>query len=166
MNLKLFVALLCAGIAVLVGSTAFVATLPASQTAARATHHTTSTTGSHRETGGTLPHGWTFGHPTTSPRAVDGGSARTKTSMTPTTGTPTSTTQPASPPTTAFVLVTISYTVNKGDTLASIEKWFDEHGYGAQFAANLQVIDDNLNLLVPGAVISISNGVMTIHSPI
>jgi hypothetical protein len=157
MNLKLFVALLCAGIAVLVGSTALVATLPASQTAARAAHDTTSTSGSHRETSATLPHSWTFGHPATSPRAVN--------SSTTTTGTP-STTQPDSPSTTAFVLVTISYAVKQGDTVASIEKWFDQHGYGAQFAANLQVIDDNQNLLVPGAVISISNGVMTIHSPI
>jgi hypothetical protein len=64
------------------------------------------------------------------------------------------------------VLVTITYAVKAGDTTASIAKWFDQHGYGVQFAANLLVIESNENLIVPGTLISISNGVMTIHSRI
>jgi hypothetical protein len=64
------------------------------------------------------------------------------------------------------VLVTITYAVKTGDTIATIAKWFDQHGYGVQFGANLQVIESNENLIVPGALISISNGVMTIHSPV
>ena len=27
--------------------------------------------------------------------------------------------------------------------MTSIAKWFDQHGYGVQFGANLQVIDSN-----------------------
>jgi hypothetical protein len=64
------------------------------------------------------------------------------------------------------VLVTVTYAVKKGDTVESIEQWFDAHGYAAQFEANLQVIEDNADLLVPGAIVTISNGVMTIHSPL
>jgi hypothetical protein len=64
------------------------------------------------------------------------------------------------------VLVTITYAVKKGDTLASIAEWFTQHGYRVQYDANLQVIDSNKNLIVPGAIISISNGVMTIQSPV
>jgi hypothetical protein len=51
------------------------------------------------------------------------------------------------------------------DTIATIERWFQQHGYGVQFTANLLVIESNKNLLVPGAIVSISNGVMTIQSP-
>jgi hypothetical protein len=51
------------------------------------------------------------------------------------------------------------------DTIATIERWFAQHGYGVEFTANLLVIESNKNLLVPGAIVSISNGVMTIQSP-
>jgi len=150
-NLKLFVALLSAGIAALVGSTAFVASLPASPRTSGAVHRSVQTTTiSDPHAGGTLPRGWTASPPGT--RATPTSAAGS--------------TQQTSSPTTAFVLVTISYGVKKGDTVASIEHWFDQRGYGTQFAANMQVIEDNTNLLVPGAVVSISNGVMTIHSPV
>jgi hypothetical protein len=146
MNLKLLTVLLCAGIAVLLGSTAFVATLPASSPAAKP-----------RPVVRALPEGWT---------SATSGSAH---SLPPSTTEPpsASTTQPAPPPpSTAFVLVTITYQVKKGDTVSSISNWFGRHGFAVQFAANLQVIEDNQDLLVPGALISISNGVMTIHSPV
>jgi len=147
MNLKLVTALLCAGIAALIGTTAFVATLPAS-----------SSTHSHKAGVHALPNGWTVSH--------TAGTTSTSTTSPSRPATP-STTQPVtSPPSTAFVLVTITYPVKKGDTVSSIGKWFGQHGFATQFAANLQVIEDNQDLLVPGALISISNGVMTIHSPI
>jgi LysM repeat protein len=153
MNLKLFTALLCAGIALLIGTTAFVATLPASSSAQ-----------SHKASVHALPNGWTVSH-------TGGTTSTSTTSRTPPTSSPQPatprTTEPAtSPPSTAFVLVTITYQVKKGDTVSSIAKWFGQHGFATQFAANLQVIDDNQDLLVPGALISLSNGVMTIHSPI
>lgn len=151
MNLKLFTVLLCAGIAVLLGSTAFVATLPASSPAAKP-----------RPVVRALPQGWTSA---TSGSATSGSAHSVPPSTTEAPST--STTQPSpSPPSTAFVLVTITYQVKKGDTVSSISKWFGQHGFAVQFAANLQVIEDNQNLLVPGALISISNGVMTIHSPV
>jgi hypothetical protein len=56
--------------------------------------------------------------------------------------------------------------VKPGDTLAIIAKYFDSQGFGAQYAANLGVIDSHTNLIVPGEVISITNGVLTIHAPI
>jgi hypothetical protein len=165
-NLKLLVALFCAGIAVLVGSAAFVATLPASQTGAGTTSHAASVSRSAPGKSGSLPNGWTVGHRSAHEASGSSTTSTTNSTQPSTTALTSSTTQPAAPPSTAFVLVTISYAVKKGDTLASIESWFDRHGYGTQFAANLQVIEDNQNLLVPGAVVSLSNGVMTIHSPI
>ena len=41
-----------------------------------------------------------------------------------------------------------------------------EHGYGRQYAANQQVITANQNLIVPGELISIANGIMTIKPPV
>jgi hypothetical protein len=155
MNVKLFISLLCIGFAALLGSTALVATLPSS-----------STTHTHRTEAGAIPSGWFTGSPrstsTTSARPSESPRAETK----PTSEATTTTAPPSIPPTTAFVLVTITYQVKKGDTVPSIQNWFDQRGYSSQFAANLQVIDDNQDLLVPGALVSISNGVMTIHSPI
>jgi hypothetical protein len=60
---------------------------------------------------------------------------------------------------------TITYDVKPRDTVSTIAYWFEQKGYGVQFAANLQVIDLNKNLLVPGALVSITNGVMRIQSP-
>jgi hypothetical protein len=78
----------------------------------------------------------------------------------------TSTTQPAPPPpSTTFVVSTITYAVKAGDTVATIERWFERHGYGTEFTANLLVIESNRTLLVPGALVSLTNGVMTIQSP-
>jgi hypothetical protein len=51
------------------------------------------------------------------------------------------------------------------DTISTIERWFDQQGFGAEFLANFLVIESNKKLLVPGALISITNGVMTIQSP-
>jgi hypothetical protein len=152
-NLKLFIALLCAGIAVLVGSTALVATLPAARTSSSASDQ--GAAAPHPRTDGSLPGGWTA---TSRPGGASSTTTTGKSAITPT--------AKSSTPSTAFVLVTISYAIEKGDTVSSVERWFDQHGYGTQFAANMQVIEDNENLLVPGAVVSISNGVMTIHSPI
>jgi hypothetical protein len=82
------------------------------------------------------------------------------------TGTSTSTTNPApQPPSTTFVVSTITYAVKRGDTVSTIERWFEQHGYGVEFTANLLVIESNKTLLVPGALVSLTNGVMTIESP-
>lgn len=165
MKLKLLVALLSTGIAILVGCSAVIATLAPASTAGR-TH----------SRNGALPLGWldsgskSFGQASSSPRSVTT-TVAPSTSVTcnnsGTTEAPPSGTPPNStPPSTAFVLVTITYAVKNGDSVASIARWFGQHGYGVQFAANLLVIESNQNLLVPGAIISISNGVMTIHSPV
>ena len=61
---------------------------------------------------------------------------------------------------------TITYAVTPGDTLGAIGRWFVEHGYGRQYAANQQVITANQNLIVPGELISIANGIMTIKPPV
>jgi hypothetical protein len=159
MNLKLLVALLSAGILALLGGTAVVAALPTGTAGAKAPHFASAP----------LP-------PSSSARALEhkssvkpGGSTGSVPAGRPNQPTTTSTarTDPASTTrSTDFVLVTITYAVKKGDTLASIAEWFTQHGYGVQYDANLQVIDSNKNLIVPGALISISNGVMTIQSPV
>jgi len=78
----------------------------------------------------------------------------------------TSTTHPDNPsPPTTFVVSTITYAVKPGDTVSTIERWFEQRGYGVEFTANLLVIESNENLLVPGALVSLTNGVMTIESP-
>ena len=160
MNLKLLIALLSTGIVVLLGGTAVVASLPAgpgakaSSVASTSPAHSPSATIVARSAKQPTPNG--------SPGST------TQTTSVVAAPTTTSTVRTGAPSTTStdFVLITISYPVKSGDTVASIAKWFDQHGYGVQFAANLQVIDSNVNLLVPGAIISISNGVMTIHSPV
>jgi len=92
-------------------------------------------------------------------RPAHGSSSPTTSTTAPvTTGIPT--TQP-----TTFVVSTITYVVKTGDTVSSIAHWFDLRGYEAQFAANLQVIESNKKLLVPGATVTIASGVMTIQSP-
>jgi hypothetical protein len=161
MNLKLLIALLSAGIAALLGSTAVVATLPVgskgrtSEPVAIASPPTSSRA--------TSP-------PRSLPRVTSGNSGEGtrggRRSTAPTTSSTAAIERASAPPSTAFVLVTITYAVKTGDTVASIANWFDQHGYGVQFGANLQVIESNENLIVPGALISISNGVMTIHSPV
>jgi hypothetical protein len=183
MNFKLFIGLIGAGFAALLASTALVATLPSSSTTVR-----------HDQEAKALPSGWLTSssrppstsadtsHPRStrpdtsrdnsgppSPATSTSTTANTTTSTTAPSEPPTSTTTtdaPSVPPSTAFEVVTVTYQVKKDDTVGSIQNWFDEHGYSAQFAANLQVIDDNQDLLVPGALVSISNGVMTIHSPV
>jgi hypothetical protein len=159
MNLKLLVALLSAGIVALLGGTAVVATLPTGTTGAKAPHFAstplpTSSSASSVERKSPVPRGETTG-------SVPAGRSNHPTTTTTTPTEPASTT-----PSTDFVLVTITYAVKKGDTLASIAEWFTQHGYRVQYDANLQVIDSNKNLIVPGAIISISNGVMTIQSPV
>ena len=151
MKSKLAFALLAAGIAALSVSTALVSALPSTRSVIKtASVHTSSVapettfhkTGQRRIVA-----------PAT--RAVTGGKSVS-----------TSSTRPAAPPpSTAFVVSTITYDVKQGDTVSTIAHWFDQQGYSRQFAANLQVIDLNRNLLVPGALVSISNGVMTIQSP-
>ena len=110
-------------------------------------------------------HRWSLKSSGTTKKLCDGcpvSRGKPSTTEAPPSGTPPNST----PPSTAFVLVTITYAVKNGDSVASIARWFGQHGYGVQFAANLLVIESNQNLLVPGAIISISNGVMTIHSPV
>jgi hypothetical protein len=162
MNLKLLIALLSTGIVVLLGGTAVVASLPArtsganvSSVASKSLPSPSSSATAAARSAKQVPTSRSQG-PTTH---------RTSVTAVPTT-TSTVPTEPPSTTSTDFVLVTISYAVKTGDTVTSIAKWFDQHGYGVQFGANLQVIDSNENLLVPGAIISISNGVMTIHSPV
>lgn len=145
MNLKLVVAMLAAGILLLLGSTAVVASLPSSASRAAARTHSKP-----------LPNGW----------SVAASKVTTRTTDAPATTSSSAPSRTSDPPSTAFVLVTITYAVKRGDTVTSIRNWFDRHGYSAQFDANLQVIQSNTDLLVPGALISISNGVMTIHSPV
>ncbi len=59
----------------------------------------------------------------------------------------------------------ITYTVKPGDTLSAIAAWFTQQGYGALYAANLDVIGGNPDLIRPGERITISRGVMTFHGP-
>jgi hypothetical protein len=161
MNLKLLIALLSAGIAALLGSTAVVATLPVRSTG-KTTEPVASASlppSSSATSGPGSLHRVASGNPGEGTRGGTGSAAPTTTSTAPIE-------RASAPPSTAFVLVTITYAVKPGDTVATIAKWFDRHGYGVQFGANLQVIESNENLLVPGALISISNGVMTIHSPV
>jgi hypothetical protein len=153
MNLKLVTALLSVGIAFLVAGTAVVATLPSSakvaaHASAPATRSATSPPPVSESSSTVPPNPTTSSVPSTEPVST--------TSSPPTT---------AVPPSTAFVLTTITYEVKAGDTPASIAKWFDNNGYGRQFGANEQVINANKQLLVPGALITIANGVMTIQSP-
>jgi resuscitation-promoting factor RpfA len=55
---------------------------------------------------------------------------------------------------------TITYTVKSGDTLSGIAAWFNLHGYGALYAANMAVIGANPDLIIPGERITISKGVL------
>ncbi|MFZ0667031.1 MAG: hypothetical protein WAM97_14860 [Acidimicrobiales bacterium] len=172
MNLKLIIALLSVGILCLVGATAVVASLPSAASSPRTTQSPAKTVSQSRSlaSGRSLKtHGHSSTTTTTRPVSLP---TTTTTARVPRTTTP-PTVPPATtpmtsavPPSTAFVLTTITYEVKTGDTLGSIQNWFSAHGYGVQFDANLQVIEDNADLLVPGALISISNGVMTIHSPL
>jgi hypothetical protein len=151
MKPKAVAAVLIAGIVLLAVGTALAATLPSTRTpqaaANRAASNPVPTTNSRKRA-----------------RRVNVAPITRSTSGA--SGSTTSTTHPASsPPSTAFVLSTISYAVKPMDTVATIEHWFAQHGYGVQFTANLLVIESNKNLLVPGAIVSISNGVMTIQSP-
>jgi len=181
MNLKLLVALLSAGILVMLGCTAVVAALPPGSTAANQRIGAATSSDAWMAIGsrfsrisiGNSPRKSLADLSHASGTAVSNdGTGRTGSASqtSPTTPVPppttSSTTSSSAPPSTAFVLMTVTYAVKQGDTITSIADWFDLKGYGAQFAANLQVIEDNRNLLVPGALISISNGIMTIHSPV
>lgn len=72
--------------------------------------------------------------------------------------TPTETSTPKAKPTPR----SITYTVVPGDTLVSIAAWFKQHGFEALYAANRAVIGDDPNLIRPGQVIRLSDGVMTV----
>lgn len=156
MKPKAFAAVLIAGIVLLTVGTALAATLPSAR---GATTTAVSPPGTRRDA--------TTKPPTSAPRRGAAPITRSTTGTSGSTTSTTSTTYPtSSPPSTAFVLSTISYAVKPMDTIATIERWFVQHGYGVEFTANLLVIESNKNLLVPGAIVSISNGVMTIQSPV
>lgn len=74
---------------------------------------------------------------------------------------------PAAPkPTAAPVTsVPLTYTIRRGDTLSDIGKWFAERGYGALFAANLNVLLDSPKLIRPGERITLSNAGMILQPP-
>jgi hypothetical protein len=142
-------ALLAGGIVLLTTGTALVAALPSPRS--------TTTTIADRST--TL-------EPTTKPRDSAPSSSIPPITRSARGSTAPSTTEPvSSPPTTLAVISTITYAVKPADTISKIERWFEQHGYGLEFTANLLVIESNKQLLVPGALVSITDGVMTIQSP-
>ncbi len=150
MRPRLTVVLLGVGIAALGAGTALVSNLPTARTAATtASGHPSSTApnASVRKAG---------------PRRVVAPVTRARTGGS---SASTSPNRRVVPPSTAFVVSTITYDVKQGDTVSTIARWFEQRGYSRRFAANLQVIELNKNLLVPGALVSIANGVMTIESP-
>jgi hypothetical protein len=55
----------------------------------------------------------------------------------------------------------IRYTVQPGDNLSEIARCFDLNGYQALYQDNIKVIGANPNLIYPGQVFTIVNGVMT-----
>jgi hypothetical protein len=59
----------------------------------------------------------------------------------------------------------IKYTVRPGDNLSTIAACFDLNGYEALYQDNINVIGNNPNLIFPGEVITIVNGVMTVDPP-
>jgi hypothetical protein len=63
------------------------------------------------------------------------------------------------------IVATVTYTVQKGDTLAKIGQWFASNGEGAQFRDSEPSIRDQLRRLVPGTLISISNGKASVQLP-
>jgi len=162
MNLKLIIALLSVGILCLVGATAVVASLPSTATSSKTTQAAAKTVSV--KTPSTQVPNKPAALPTSTTRPTS--STTVPPTLPPATTHATTPTTSAVPPSTAFVLTTLTYEVKAGDTVATIQSWFDSHGYAVQFAANLQVLEDNEDLLVPGALISLSNGVMTIHSPL
>jgi hypothetical protein len=60
------------------------------------------------------------------------------------------------------IVTSVTYRVRSGDTASSIAQWFERHGYGAAYAAHRAAID-GLNHLVPGELISIVNGKLTVQ---
>jgi nucleoid-associated protein YgaU len=56
----------------------------------------------------------------------------------------------------------IKYTVRPGDNLSTIAACFDLNGYESLYQNNINVIGNNPNLIYPGEVILIVNGVMTV----
>lgn len=56
----------------------------------------------------------------------------------------------------------VKYTVQPGDNLSQIARCFDLNGYQKLYQDNEQVIGANPNLIFPGQVITIVNGVMTV----
>lgn len=63
------------------------------------------------------------------------------------------------------IVATVTYTVQKGDTLANIGRWFAGNGEAAQFRDDEPSIRDQLRRLVPGTLISISNGKASVQLP-
>jgi LysM repeat protein len=59
----------------------------------------------------------------------------------------------------------IKYKVQPGDTLTAIARCFDLNGYQAVYQQNEKLIGDNPNLIFPGQVFTIVNGVMTASEP-
>jgi hypothetical protein len=59
----------------------------------------------------------------------------------------------------------IKYTVRPGDNLSTIAACFDLNGYETLYQNNINVIGNNPNLIYPGEVILIVNGVMTVDPP-
>lgn len=56
----------------------------------------------------------------------------------------------------------VKYTVQPGDNLSQIARCFDLNGYEQLYQDNEHVIGANPNLIFPGQVITIVNGVMTV----
>ncbi|MEO9138859.1 MAG: LysM peptidoglycan-binding domain-containing protein [Jatrophihabitans sp.] len=59
---------------------------------------------------------------------------------------------------------TLTYTVQRGDNLYVIARWFALHGYGDLYKQNKAVIGANPDLIHPGQKITIKNGLMTATS--
>jgi nucleoid-associated protein YgaU len=120
-------------------------------------------------TGTTIPHSSTTRIVPTSSLGTTTTFLTTST-VTPTTRAPRPTTTTTEAPettvapttTTTTSLPTVTYVVKPGDTLWAIALWFREQGYQALYEANIKVIGDNPNLIRPGQVLTISNGVMTV----
>jgi hypothetical protein len=59
----------------------------------------------------------------------------------------------------------IKYTVRPGDTLSMIASCFQLNGYETLYQQNIAVLGPNPNLIYPGEVITIVNGVMVVTPP-
>jgi hypothetical protein len=63
------------------------------------------------------------------------------------------------------IVATVTYTVQKGDTWAKIGQWFASNDEGRQFRGSEPSIRNQLRRLVPGTLISISDGKASVQLP-